>query len=470
MTRKPTYAELEERIRLLEEENQRLQAKDGGSLSQYRNILSSTPDGVALLDKSYRYLFVNRAYERFSGLSRDRFIGRTVADYLGEERFRESVKPNFDRCLEGEVIHYQQWFSYPAAGSRYVEVTYFPYRDGDSAIAGVVAHTRDSTSQKLAEEALARSYQGLELRARIARTFLTAPRERLFQDVLDLLLTEFESIYGYLGYIDENGDLVCPTMTEDVWEECRIPDKGAVFPRDCWGGIWGESLERRIALRRNGALDPPPGDIPVNCALVVPLMVNHSLFGQIALANKAGGYTGEDLRQLEILAEFLAPVLQIYLEKEKASRELEAHAEKLEEKNIALKVLLENREEEMEKLVHTIRRNFQRLVFPYYEKIKTCRRLEDLQTLIRIVETHTEESLSPIARSASTVYEGLTPREIQVADLIKAGRSSKEIAEVLNLSTRAVFFHRGNIRKKLHIENKKANLRTHLLSPARPPG
>lgn len=57
-----------------------------------------------------------------------------------------------------------------------------------------------------------------------------------------------------------------------------------------------------------------------------------------------------------------------------------------------------------------------------------------------------------------------TPAEIQVADLIKAGKTSKDIASVLNISPRSVFFHRNNIRKKLHLHKTNTNLRTFLLS------
>ncbi|MCA1785261.1 MAG: helix-turn-helix transcriptional regulator [Desulfobacteraceae bacterium] len=58
----------------------------------------------------------------------------------------------------------------------------------------------------------------------------------------------------------------------------------------------------------------------------------------------------------------------------------------------------------------------------------------------------------------------MTPTEVQVADLIKAGKTSKEIAGVLNISARSVNFHRVNIRRKLHIHGSKTNLRTFLLS------
>lgn len=60
----------------------------------------------------------------------------------------------------------------------------------------------------------------------------------------------------------------------------------------------------------------------------------------------------------------------------------------------------------------------------------------------------------------------MTPKEIQVANLIKAEKSSKDISELLNVSVRAVDFHRGNLRKKIGLKNKKANLRSCLLSLA----
>ena len=138
------------------------------NLKKYQNIVSSTLDAIAFLDEGYRYVIVNGAYERFSGTERERFIGSTVAEYLGEEVFRRFVKPNFDRCVQGETVAYREWFDYPTLGRRFVKVTYFPYRDDCGRIAGVVANTRDVTEEKLAEDALRISEERLKDAQRIA--------------------------------------------------------------------------------------------------------------------------------------------------------------------------------------------------------------------------------------------------------------------------------------------------------------
>jgi PAS domain S-box-containing protein len=123
---------------------------------QYQNIVSSTSDGIAFLDKDYRYIIVNDAYEKFSGIKREHFIGRTVAEYLGKDVFKQLIKPHFDKCLQGDTVIYQEWFEYPSLGRRFVEITYSPYRDVLDNISGVLSNTRDITERKIAEDKLQR--------------------------------------------------------------------------------------------------------------------------------------------------------------------------------------------------------------------------------------------------------------------------------------------------------------------------
>ncbi len=132
------------------------------ALERYKNIVSSTTDAIAYLDENYRYILANNAYEDFSGVNLDDFIGMTVAEYLGKELFEEKIKPNLDKCLNGEIVNYQQWFEYPTKGKRFVDVTYFPYRDGENHISGVIANTRDITERNQAEKDLERVRYSIE--------------------------------------------------------------------------------------------------------------------------------------------------------------------------------------------------------------------------------------------------------------------------------------------------------------------
>ena len=145
-------------------------------------------------------------------------------------------------------------------------------------------------------------------------------------------------------------------------------------------------------------------------------------------------------------------------------KKLEQQALHLEEVNTALKVLLEHREQEKQELEENLLANIKKLVFPYLEKLDNRRLDAESQTYLDIIKSNLKDVISPMANRLSSSYLGLTPAEIQIADMIKHGKTSKEIATMLNVSAKAVAFHRGNIRKKLGLTNKKRNLRTYLQS------
>jgi DNA-binding CsgD family transcriptional regulator len=147
-----------------------------------------------------------------------------------------------------------------------------------------------------------------------------------------------------------------------------------------------------------------------------------------------------------------------------SEQELKEQKQSLEEANIALKVLLKQRENDKAELEQKVLSNVRELIFPYVDKLKTARLKPREKTLVEIVESHLNDIVSPLLQRLSSAKLVLTPQEIQVATLVKEGKSSKEIAGILHVSVTTVNFHRKNLRKKFNLSNTRQNLRAYLLS------
>jgi DNA-binding CsgD family transcriptional regulator len=145
-------------------------------------------------------------------------------------------------------------------------------------------------------------------------------------------------------------------------------------------------------------------------------------------------------------------------------KELRERTESLSEVNTALEVLLRKREADRMEVEEKMVTNAKSLILPYLEKLKAGRMDEHQRVYLNLVESNLNEIISPLSRQMSRHYLNFTPSEIQVANLVKQGKTTKDVALILGLSTRTIEAVRYTIRRKLGIKKKRSNLRSYLLS------
>jgi PAS domain S-box-containing protein len=195
----------------------------------------------------------------------------------------------------------------------------------------------------------------------------------------------------------------------------------------------------------------------------------------VDISGGAVGYGGKqvalgifrDITDRKKMEEYLQDY-QSRLEKlvDERTKELSMKSISLEEVNVALKVLLEQREKDKTELEDKIVFNVRKLILPYVDSLKQ-RKLDDEQrTYLDVLETNLKNIISPFAKKLTSIHETFTPQELKIADLIRAGKTVKEIALAFGVSETTINAHRQHIRNKLGLSNQKINLRTYLLSLA----
>ena len=135
----------------------------------------------------------------------------------------------------------------------------------------------------------------------------------------------------------------------------------------------------------------------------------------------------------------------------------------IEQKNSALKEILSQIEMEKIKFKESVVSNVEEVLLPALKKLRRKGTPLDKKYL-DVLEKNLKDLTSSFGINVTGKKIQLSPREIEIANLIKSGLSSKDICEMLHLSFKTIETHRNKIRKKFQIVNKQVNLVSYLQS------
>ncbi len=119
---------------------------------KYKFIVNAYGEMMTLINRDYVYELVNDSWCRTFGKSREDFIGKTVAEVWGWEKFNSEIKGKIDQCLQGNIFKEEDSFIIAGGERSYYSVTYFPFRNKNQEVTHAVGVTRDITERKEAEK------------------------------------------------------------------------------------------------------------------------------------------------------------------------------------------------------------------------------------------------------------------------------------------------------------------------------
>ena len=128
----------------------------------------------------------------------------------------------------------------------------------------------------------------------------------------------------------------------------------------------------------------------------------------------------------------------------------------------ALDVLLERRNREKAEIYAKLYANIKKNVLPLIEGIANESLSTKSRTYLSIIKSNLEQIVSSTTNVKALSAHNFTPTEMHIIELIKKGKQSKEIADLLNVSVATISFHRNNIRIKLGLNKRRKNLFSYL--------
>jgi len=474
MPEKPPYEELERKVEKLEKEIQKLRNIEKGfhdSEERFRIMVENSNDAIAILQDGVIKYANPKVVER-SGFTPDRFSSMSFLDFVHPDD-RALALERYNQRMKGEPVSESIVY-------KLIDKDGKPYWDYVSLItivwdgkpAYMVVMT-DITELKVTQENLKEAYDKLEQRVKERTAELVKTNEQLSREVEERRMIEaalkeseeslrtsqktFETVLNHLDI---------SVFASDMKNyEVLFANKNArgvfgdVVGKLCWRAFQNAETGPCLYCKNYMLLDDNGNPTGINIWETYSSLTDRWYEVRACAIYWVNGH----VVRLSIATD-ITERREIEQKLRDREKELVKKTSKLEEVNTALSVLLKSREKDKTDVEEKILLNIRELVEPYLVKLMDSGLTEQQEIYASILRSNLRDVISPFMQSLGTKYLKLTPAEIQVANLIKQGRSTKEVARLLGLSARTIKFHRENIRRKIGIKNSKANLRTHLIT------
>jgi PAS domain S-box-containing protein len=379
-----------------------------------QHILDILFDGIWITDKNDVIIYANNAISHIVGVPQDRIVGTEIINGFSVKTFQHFIPFYLKAKDEGCPIQYDSIPVITPTGRLSHQTGWLIPRFDKDHFNGVICSVSDVTESK----------QLAHSEARWQAICDCSPDCIMLIDLSGVILYMNHPVSGF-------------SLDEMVGTNIRnvIPEPSRKEVENC--------LKR---VRKTGAFDryyteypTREGGIDYFEARVGPIIQDGNVIAYIV--------NSSDITRQKLL-----------------EKEIKKHQSNLEDTNITLKVLLKRIETERLLFQENLSTNILCNIEPYMNKLKQTNIDKDQKRTLEILDQNIKDMASPLVYSVMTMNLRLTPAEMQISNFIRQGYSSKEIAELLNISPATIDKHRKNIRKKLGITNKKQNLRSVLSS------
>ena len=348
-----------------------------------------------------------------------------------------------------------------------------PLHDGDGNVIGAIESIRDVTEFRQAQKALQQAHDELEIRVAERTTELVQANKVLQKEILERRRTEAvleESKKRYDQFFKTSRDCIFITLADGKFldinnaliEVLGYSSREEMMQVSVKNLYENQNQRLRIAslVAKSGYVQEYPVDFLKKDGSKI-----HVLITAVAVYDADGSVIGfqgtlrdvtEQRRVEEELKRYRKELESMVAQR---TSELENRTKNLQEINTALNVLLQKRADDKKILEERFVANIGNLVLPYVEMIKKSNLDEQQQFCLDTVNDNLHKIASPLLKNIRQF--DLTPREVQIASLIKEGKTTKEIARTLGIGEGSVDTHRKSIRKKLRLE-RASNLQSRL--------
>ena len=396
------------------------------SEDKYRTMVENIHEVIYTVDKNGIVTYVSPAIEAATGYKPSEIVGRHFSNFIyGEDT--ERIVGRFDHALLGQQRPTEYRILTKSGAYRWVRTFSRPALEEGRAV-GLRGVLSDITEYKKTEAALRES-------------------ERRYRDLLETMNEGFSVVdeKGLITYANESFGAMLGRKVDEI-----IGRPATEFFDEEGRKVWAREFEKR--KKRDSS--PYEMNFIRKDGQKVP-----SIISPRPIFDEKGVFRGSFAAVTDISN--LKRTEKSLKEREK---ELKVKTVNLEEMNAALRVLLRRMEEDRRELEDKVRLNIQQMIQPYLGKLKAAGLTDRQRKHLETLQANLQEILSPFTHNLLFDHPRLTPSELQIANLLRQGKSSKEIADELSLSARTVETHRRNMRNKLGIKDKKTNLRSYLLT------
>ncbi len=397
-----------------------------------RLVLENSHEMITIIQDE-RYKFVNRKGLENRGYTREEMYNKHLRDIVCPDDF-ERIKTNYYKRLRGEVVEKYPYRIVDKFGNiKWVELTGVEVLwNGKPAALNFIT---DITRRVHAEEELRKS-------------------ERQLSDIINFLPHAMFAI-------DVEGKVIAWNMGMEQLSGIKAADMVGRGDFEYALPFYGERRPMLIDL-----ITRP--DAPIERAYQYLKRRDNALYAELLFER---GKTSLWLRtEASLMLDHnenivgAVELIQDITDLRRAQEELKEKSIHLEETNTALRVLLKRREDDSNEIEDKFVSNINELVSPYLEKLRMTSLTPGQERYLSIVEEHLIEVLSPFLMKMTRKHATLTPREAEIASLIKDGKTTKEIANLLHIEVNTINNHRRHLRKKMGLANNEGNLRSYLLS------